>query len=185
MARRSPQGVELDCQRCPLARSRMQVVPGSGNPRARLMLVGEAPGASEDQGGEPFIGRAGSILDGALDEAGMSRERLWIANTVRCRPPENRTPRPAEIANCSFQLDAELEAVAPRIMIALGATAASAQLGRPVSLKEEAGSVHRIRRAGLDLRCVITYHPAGIIYRPGARTNLVDDLTLAWELSRG
>lgn len=185
MTRTSPQGVDLDCQRCPLARSRMQVVPGSGDPRARLMLVGEAPGASEDQGGEPFIGRAGSILDGALDEAGLSRERLWIANTVRCRPPENRTPRPAEIANCSYQLDAELDAVAPRVMIALGATAASALLGRPVHLKDEAGSVHRIRRADLDLRCVVTYHPAGIIYRPAARANLVDDLTLAWELSQG
>ncbi len=185
MTRESPQGVDLECQRCPLSRHRTQVVPGSGDPRARLMLVGEAPGASEDEGGEPFIGRAGRILDGALEEAGMSRERLWIANAVRCRPPENRTPRPVEIATCSFQLDAEVSSVSPRVLVALGATAAGALLGRPVSLKEEAGSVHRLKRAGMDLRCVVTYHPAGIIYRPAARENLVDDLTLAWELSRG
>jgi DNA polymerase len=149
------------------------------------MLVGEAPGANEDEGGRPFIGRAGRILDEALEEAGLSRERVWIANAVRCRPPDNRTPRPVEVATCSFQLDAEVVSVAPRVLVALGASAGGALLGRPVSLKEEAGSVHRVRRAGLDVRCVITYHPAGIVYRPSARKNLVDDLTLAWELSRG
>ncbi|UCC92614.1 MAG: uracil-DNA glycosylase [Thermoplasmata archaeon] len=185
MTRLSPQGVDLDCQRCPLSRNRTQVVPGSGDPRARLMLVGEAPGANEDEGGEPFIGRAGRILDKALEEAGLSRERVWIANTVRCRPPDNRAPRDVEIATCSFQLEAELDAVGPRVLVALGATAAGALVGRPVALKDEAGSVHSIRRGGIDLRCVITYHPAGLIYRPTAMPQLVDDLTLAWELSRG
>jgi DNA polymerase len=149
------------------------------------MLVGEAPGASEDQGGEPFIGRAGAILDRALGEANMSRERVWIGNTVRCRPPDNRAPRDVEIATCSFQLDAEITSVGPRVLVALGATAGAALLGRPVALKDEAGSVHNLRRAGLDLRCVVTYHPAGLIYRPKAFPQLVDDLTEAWELSRG
>ena len=150
-----------------------------------MVLVGEAPGASEDEGGEPFIGRAGRILDDALEEAGLSRERVWIANVVRCRPPENRTPRDVEIGTCSFQLDAELAAVRPRVLVALGATAAYAFLGRPVALKEEAGSVHNVRRGNMDLRCVVTYHPAGLIYRPKAFPQLVGDLTLAWELSRG
>ena len=185
MSRESPLGVDLECQRCPLARDRTQVVPGSGDPGARLMLVGEAPGASEDEGGEPFIGRAGRILDNALEEAGLSRERVWIANTVRCRPPQNRAPRDVEIAKCSFQLDAEVVSVGPRVLVALGATASAALVGRPVALKEEAGSVHNLRRAGMDLRCVVTYHPAGLIYRPKAFPRLVDDLTLAWELSRG
>ncbi len=185
MASTHPQGVDLDCSRCPLARSRTQVVPGSGSPGARLMLVGEAPGASEDEGGEPFIGRAGRILDAALEEANLSRERVWIANAVRCRPPDNRTPRPVELATCSFQLDAELSSVAPRVLVLLGSTAARALLGRPVSLREEAGSLHRVRRAGLDLSCIVTYHPAGIVYRPSARSQLVEDLTLGWELSRG
>ena len=185
MTSTSPHGVDLECERCPLARERTQVVPGSGDPRARLMLVGEAPGASEDEGGEPFIGRAGGILDRALGEANMSRDRVWIANTVRCRPPGNRAPRDAEIATCSFQLDAELASVRPRVLVALGATAAGALVGRPVALKEEAGSVHRLRRAGLDLRCVVTYHPAGLVYRPQAFPRLVEDLTLAWELAQG
>lgn len=161
------------------------MVPGSGDPTARLVLVGEAPGASEDEGGQPFIGRAGRILDGALDEAGLSRERVWIANTVRCRPPDNRAPRDVEIATCSHQLDAELATVRPRVLVALGATASYALVGRAVSLKDEAGTVHNVRRAGLDLRCVVTYHPAGLIYRPRALPQLVGDLTLAWELSRG
>ena len=177
--------MDLECHRCPLARTRTQVVPGSGDDRANLMLVGEAPGASEDEGGEPFIGRAGQILDRALEEAGMSRERLWIANVVRCRPPGNRAPRPLEIATCSFQLDAEIASVGPRVLVVLGATAAGALLGRKVTLKDEAGSVHRVRRADLDLRCVVTYHPAGLIYRPNAHGDLVDHLTLAWELSQG
>jgi DNA polymerase len=149
------------------------------------VLVGEAPGASEDEGGQPFIGRAGGILDRALDEAGLSRERVWIANTVRCRPPDNRAPRDVEIATCSFQLDAELVTVRPRVLVALGATASYALVGRTVSLKDEAGTVHNVRRAGLDLRCVVTYHPAGLIYRPRALPQLVEDLTLAWELSQG
>jgi DNA polymerase len=149
------------------------------------MLVGEAPGASEDEGGEPFIGRAGRILDKALEEAGLSRERIWIANTVRCRPPGNRKPRDVEIATCSFQLEVELTSVSPRVLVALGATAAGALVGRPVTLKDEAGSVHNLHRADMDLKCVVTYHPAGLIYRPTAFPSLVEDLTLAWELSRG
>lgn len=185
MTRLSPRGVDLECVRCPLHRGRTQVVPGSGDPGARLMLVGEAPGASEDEGGEPFIGRAGRTLDRALDEAGLSRERVWIANAVRCRPPGNRAPRDVEIATCSFQLDAEISSVSPRVLVALGATAASALVGRPVTLKDEAGSVHGIRRGELDLGCVVTYHPAGLVYRPSSFPRLVDDLTLAWELSRG
>jgi DNA polymerase len=181
----SPQGVDLDCVRCPLSRNRIQVVPGTGNPDARLMLVGEAPGASEDEGGRPFIGRAGRILDTALEESSLSRETIWIANTVRCRPPENRTPRPVELATCSFQLDAEITSVAPRVLVLLGATAARALLGRPVSLKDEAGSIHHVKRVGFDMTCIVTYHPAGIIYRPPALEQLVRDLILGWELSQG
>jgi DNA polymerase len=148
------------------------------------MLVGEAPGASEDAGGEPFIGRAGGILDSALEEAGLSREDVWIANAVRCRPPGNRTPRPVEVAKCSFQLDAEIEAVAPRALVLLGSTAGRALLGRGVRLKDEAGSVHRVRRAGRVVHCVVTYHPAGVIYRPPARADLVAGLRRGWELAR-
>ena len=185
LAEAHPQGVDLECSRCPLARSRTQVVPGSGDPGANLMLVGEAPGASEDEGGEPFIGRAGRVLDSALEEANLSRERVWIANAVRCRPPDNRTPRPVELATCSFQLDAEVASVSPRVLVLLGSTAARALLGRPVSLKDEAGDLHRVRRAGLDLQCIVTYHPAGIIYRPSARERLVEDLQLGWELCQG
>ena len=184
MAGTSLLGVDLDCHRCSLAEGRTQVVPGSGDPASPLMLVGEAPGASEDVGGEPFIGRAGTILDSALEEAGLSRGMVWIANAVRCRPPGNRTPRPVEVAKCSFQLDAEIDAVSPRVLVLLGSTACRALLGRVVSLKDEAGSVHRGKRAGREGVCVVTYHPAGIIYRPPARADLVDGLRRGWELAR-
>lgn len=180
---RSPLGVDLECVRCPLSRGRTQVVPGSGDPTARLMLVGEAPGAREDEKGRPFVGRAGTVLDGVLAEAGLDRGQVWIANAVRCRPPGNRAPRPAEMAACSLQLDAELQAVAPRAVVLLGATAARAVLGTPVKVEAEAGSLHAVHRAGIDLRCIVSYHPSGVMYRPTARPRLVEDLRRGWELS--
>jgi uracil-DNA glycosylase family 4 len=175
--RTSPLGVDLDCVRCALSRGRTQVVPGSGDLRARLMLVGEAPGATEDELGEPFVGRAGKVLDAALSDAGLARGEVWIANAVRCRPPDNRAPTPGEVAACSFQLDAELAAVAPRVVVLLGISAARAVLGHPVKVEDEAGEAHRVRRAGLDLVCLVTYHPQGVVYRRSARARLVEDLT--------
>lgn len=161
------------------------MVPGSGDPRARLVLVGEAPGAREDELGRPFVGRAGGVLNAALTEAGVERSRVWIANAVRCRPPENRRPRPEELATCSFQLDAELVAVRPRALVLLGSTAALAVLGRQVKVASERGDVHVVRRAGLELRCVVTLHPQALVYRPSSREDLVADLRLGWALAQG
>ena len=185
MARASPLGVDLDCLRCALCEGRIQVVPGSGGPRSSLMLVGEAPGAREDELGAPFVGRAGRVLDQVLAEAGLDRCEVWLANAVRCRPPDNRRPRPEELAACSFQLDAELRAVGPRALVLLGASAARAVLGRTVKVEAERGRQHLVRRAGLDLRCVVTYHPQGLVYRPSARTDMVAALRWARELSEG
>jgi len=183
LARLSPLGVDLDCVRCALARGRTQVVPGAGDPRTRLMLVGEAPGATEDERGEPFVGRAGSVLDACLAEAGLERRGVFIANAVRCRPPDNRAPLPGEIAACSFQLDAELLAVRPRVVVLLGSSAARAVLGHPVKVDDERGEAHAVRRAGLDVLCLVTYHPQGVVYRPSARGRLVEDLVRGRALS--
>jgi DNA polymerase len=149
------------------------------------MLVGEAPGAREDDLGRPFVGRAGAVLDSVLVEAGMLRDEVWIANAVRCRPPDNRAPRPREMAACSFQLDAELASISPGVLVLLGATAARAILGRAVKVEAEREALHRVRRAGRELLCIVTYHPQGIVYRPSARGDLVDALVRAVELSHG
>src|SRR5262244_3886219 len=133
------------CTACPeLAATRQQVVVGDVPPggRARLAVVGEAPGAEEDAAGRPFVGRAGRLLDELLAAAGLDRAEIAVLNVLRCRPPGNRTPRPDEIARCRGWLDRSLELVQPELVVALGLTAAAAFLGRGVKLGEARGRVH-------------------------------------------
>ncbi|HUX04297.1 MAG TPA: uracil-DNA glycosylase [Acidimicrobiales bacterium] len=153
------------CTRCPLAQTRQRVVIGSGPRHATLMIVGEAPGATEDAGGEPFIGRSGQLLFRLLnEEAGLSRDQCFVTNVVKCRPPANRVPRRGEIRACRPWLDEQLAEVSPRVLLALGATAAANLFATTAPMGEVHGVIHELAgRRGLA-----TYHPAAAL-RGGPR----------------
>jgi DNA polymerase len=152
------------CERCPaLVDSRSRIVNGVGPPDADLLFVGEAPGEREDERGEPFVGRSGDVLDEGLRDAGLAREDVRITNCVRCRPPENRDPRTAELEQCREHLLAELAAVDPALVVALGKVPAQHLLDREVAVTSEAGSIHE---ADLDTvrRVLVCVHPAATLY---------------------
>lgn len=160
-----------ECDRCELAATRNNIVFGSGNPEARLMLVGEAPGRNEDLTGEPFVGAAGSLLEELLASAGMSRDDVYIANVLKCRPPGNRNPRPAEIEACTPFLRAQIELVDPELIVTLGNFATRFILGTTESITA-------LRGAGVELegRTVFpVFHPAATIYDRTKRAVLAED----------
>jgi DNA polymerase len=148
-----------DCTACPLSESRQRVVPGDYPAGARVLLVGEAPGRSEDEGGQPFIGRSGQLLDGVLHEVGLDRAELAVCNTVKCRPPDNRTPKRSELDACRPWLDRQIDVIAPDVVVTLGGTALAWALGRGVRIGEVHGTVHR--RDGHMV--VPTYHPSAAL----------------------
>lgn len=158
-----------DCQRCALAKSRKHLVFGVGNPEARIMFVGEAPGADEDRLGEPFVGAAGQRLNQWLAHFELSRDEVYIANVLKCRPPRNRDPEAGEIALCSTFLRAQIRAISPQALVALGRFAGALLLGRPgMRMYEMRGGVHEYRDPKLEGRVipvVVTYHPSYILRR--------------------
>jgi len=159
------------CTQCGLCAKRKQAVFGVGARSGPWMFIGEGPGAEEDEQGEPFVGQAGKLLDAMLAAAGLKRGRdAYIANVVKCRPPGNRTPLPEEMAACAGYLDRQIDLVAPRLIVALGKTAAIRLLGTEASLASLRGRVHRYRGTPL----VVTYHPAYLL-----RT--LPDKARAWE----
>lgn len=152
--------VALTCTRCELAKSRTNVVFGVGNPRASLMLVGEGPGRDEDLEGEPFVGRSGRLLDTLLfQETGLDRTSCYIANVVKCRPPNNRDPLPAEIEACRPFLQAQLEAVAPKVVVTLGNFATRTLLGLNEGITKLRGRSYPFGEGHL----VPTFHPAAAL----------------------
>jgi uracil-DNA glycosylase family 4 len=151
--------VALGCPNCGLAKTRTRVAFGEGSETAQLMVVGEAPGENEDRQGRPFVGRAGKLLDLLLLSAGFPRESVYICNVLKCRPPGNRNPEPAEIEACSPYLQRQIELVRPRAMLAFGAFAAQTLLATDVSIGRLRGRVHQYR--GIPL--VATYHPAALL----------------------
>ncbi|MEM3086875.1 MAG: uracil-DNA glycosylase [Halobacteria archaeon] len=160
------------CARCPLHKSRTQAVFGEGPAGAKVMFVGEAPGFTEDQQGRPFVGDAGRILTELIEgAAGMKRAEVYIANTVKCRPPNNRAPEPGEMEACGPFLDQQFRLVSPRIVVALGRHAAGRLLGRPVAISKERGQVFD-RGA---YRLMLAYHPAACLYGKGVREFLEQD----------
>lgn len=166
------------CERCALCTSRTNAVPGEGNPRAGLVFVGEGPGATEDATGRPFVGQAGKLLDDIIAAIGLRREDVYIANVVKCRPPQNRTPLPDETAACMPFLRRQLALLGPKVIVALGATAAAALLDTRKSLGELRGKVHTY--GGIPL--VVTYHPAALLRNPNWKKPAWDDVRIARQL---
>ena len=160
---------------CP---NRTNAVPGEGNPRARLMLVGEAPGQNEDEQGRPFIGAAGQLLTSILQAVELRREDVFIANVVKCRPPQNRKPLPHEVQSCIPYLWRQIELIRPAVLLAMGSTAAEALLGVKKSLGELRGKVHSY--GGIPL--VVTYHPAALLRNPNWKKPTWDDVRIARQL---
>jgi DNA polymerase len=163
---------------CALCPTRNNGVPGHGNPDARLVLIGEGPGASEDAQGKPFVGQAGSLLNGILEAIEVPRDSVYITNIVKCRPPQNRKPLPDEIAACIPYLHRELEIIRPKVILALGSTAAEALLGVRKSLGELRNKVHTYN--GIPL--VVTYHPAALLRNPNWKKPTWDDVRIVRQL---
>ncbi|MEM4233000.1 MAG: uracil-DNA glycosylase [Thermoplasmata archaeon] len=161
----TPEVVDLSCTRCRLSRSRKQVVPGKGSWRTSLVLVGEAPGSEEDRRGEPFVGRAGKLLDETLADGGASRQDVFIANLVKCRPPGNRRPRKDEIEACARFLQAELQRIRPKVICAMGQTVAAALIGCNGRMSSLVGRVFDAEVHGVRANVVISYHPAACLYQ--------------------
>lgn len=154
----------MACASCRLHEGRTTVVFGEGNPNADVMVVGEAPGQEEDKTGRPFVGQAGRLLDLLLMTAGFPRENVYICNTLKCRPPNNRNPLPDELAACSNFLQGQIDAVKPRALIAVGKFAAQSLLQSEESIGRLRGQVHRYR----DIPMIVTYHPAYLLRTPSA-----------------
>jgi len=158
-----------------LHESRTQTVFGTGDPRARLMVVGEAPGADEDARGEPFVGRAGQLLDAMLRATGLAREQVYIANILKCRPPRNRDPVAEEVLACSGYLNRQVELIAPELILAVGRVAAQNLLGvnTPIG-RLRGGALHRHPASGTPV--LVTYHPAYLLRSPLEKRRAWDDL---------
>ncbi len=169
------------CRKCALGSSRLHSVPGEGDPRAGLVIVGEAPGATEDETGRPFVGRAGKLLEDILAAIGLKREQVFICNVLKCRPPGNRTPEPLEVAACSPYLHRQLELIGPRVILAMGLPAAHALLGGHASLGELRLKLHRYR--GVPL--IVTYHPAALLRNPHWKRPTWDDVRIARRIYDG
>ncbi|AZH24682.1 uracil-DNA glycosylase [Haloplanus aerogenes] len=171
------------CERCPaLVESRSRIVNGVGPDDAALLFVGEAPGAQEDEEGEPFVGRSGSVLDDALRDAGLARADVRITNCVRCRPPENRDPHADELDNCAEFLEAEIAHVDPDLIVTLGKVPGERLLDRSVAVTKEAGSVVDARLGGESRRVLICVHPAATLYDRSQRDGFEDAIAKAADL---
>ena len=171
------------CLQCSLHQSRTQTVFGVGSESADWMVVGEAPGAEEDRLGEPFVGRAGHLLDEMLKALGQSRETAYIANILKCRPPNNRDPRPEEAATCAPYLERQIELVDPRIILAVGRVAAQNLLATDTPIGRLRGRVFHYGAGRVPV--VVTYHPAYLLRRPSEKAKAWKDLLLASRVAAG
>jgi DNA polymerase len=171
------------CERCPaLVDSRSQIVEGVGPVDADLLVVGEGPGANEDEAGEPFVGRSGDVLDEAFRDAGLARADVRITNCVRCRPPDNRDPRADELANCRGYLEAEVARLDPDLIVTLGKVPSEHLLGRSVGITAESGDVVDARLGGASRRLLLSVHPAATLYDRSQRDGFFETIARAADL---
>ena len=165
-----------DCTRCALAKGRNKLVFGDGDPNAKLMFVGEGPGADEDASGLPFVGRGGQLLNNMIQAMGLKREQVYIANVVKCRPPSNRTPEPDEAHTCSPFLFRQIDVVGPKVIVALGQTAVTYLTGEKRPLSGWRGVTHPFRGGA---KLIVTYHPAFLLRDPNQKKHAWADLQIA------
>ena len=168
------------CQACVLQQSRKNTVFGVGAQNADLMVIGEAPGAEEDRQGEPFVGRAGQLLNAMLLAIGLQRKQVYIANILKCRPPDNRDPRPEEVIKCEPFLRRQVALVRPKVILAVGRVAAQNLLKSEEAVGRMRGKVHRFD----DIPLVVSYHPAYLLRAPDQKAKAWQDLQRAWALLR-
>lgn len=166
-----------DCKRCGLCKERNKIVFGSGNPKTKIMFIGEGPGAEEDKTGLPFVGRAGTLLTKIIEAMSLNRDEVYIANIVKCRPPSNRVPTPEEIESCLPFLKAQIEVVRPKMIVALGLTAASTLTGQDSAMSLLRGRFHTLAWDD-SVPLMATYHPAYLLRNPSAKKIVWDDMKL-------
>jgi uracil-DNA glycosylase family 4 len=166
----------IQCTACGLDKTRTQTVFGVGNRNAKLMIIGEAPGFYEDQKGEPFVGRAGQLLNAMLESIGFDRSTVYIANILKCRPPNNRDPQPEEVALCTPFLAKQIALINPALLLAVGRIAAQYLLNCKTSLGQLRGKVHTYGQLNTPL--IITYHPAYLLRNPSDKNKAFQDLQL-------
>ena len=172
------------CQRCPLHQTRTQGVFGVGNRKASWLVIGEAPGVDEDRQGEPFVGRAGQLLNSMLKSMGLAREEVFIANILKSRPPNNRDPRPEEVRACIPYLYRQIELIDPRLILCVGRIAAQTLLGTDTPIGKLRGKLHHLaptRPAGKPRPMIVTYHPAYLLRSPAEKRKAWGDLVLAMQ----
>lgn len=167
-----------DCTACSLHATRTQTVFGVGNPTADLMFIGEAPGFYEDQKGEPFVGRAGQLLNAMLEAISLERRNVYIANILKCRPPNNRDPLPEEVKTCTPFLEKQIAMVKPKLLVALGRIAAHFLLDTKTSLTQLRGKIHSYANTPL----IVTYHPAYLLRNPIDKSKAYQDLQKILEM---
>ncbi len=166
-----------ECQQCDLHRDRKQTVFGVGNHNADWLIIGEAPGAEEDRQGEPFVGRAGKLLNSMLLACGLQREQVFIANILKCRPPSNRDPKPEEVAACSTYLREQIDLIQPKIILAVGRIAAQNLLQTETPIGKMRGQKYEYADTGIPV--VVTYHPAYLLRSPREKRKSWQDLQMA------
>jgi uracil-DNA glycosylase family 4 len=174
-----------DCTRCRLSQGRTQVVFGSGNPRADLMFVGEAPGFHEDKQGLPFVGQAGKLLEKLLGQIGLQRSDVFIANVLKCRPPGNRDPQPDEIEQCESHLFRQIELIEPMVVATLGNFATKLLSGRPLGITRVHGQEQATTIGGRNVLLYPLYHPAAALYTPAMLKVLESDFARLPQLLGG
>lgn len=163
------------CQRCKLSKTRTHIVVGEGNPKARMVFVGEGPGEKEDLSGRPFVGRAGQLLDKMIEALGLSRQDVYICNVVKCRPPENRNPEPDEIAACDGFLKRQIRAIQPQVIVTLGKFASQTLLKTETPISQLRGNFFDYEGSQM----IPTYHPAYLLRNPSSKKEAWEDLQKA------